>query len=111
MQEGKVMASQERYVKFIKDSSPTARKEIYKARQKQLKEEAVKEYKAPEERRKSFVKRLKNIDKALSKKLTSRRLIKSGPRATYQTQAPADYSRSSFFNNQYEKEKNLLTWK
>jgi hypothetical protein len=48
MQEGKVMASQERYVKFIKDSSPTARKEIYKARQKQLKEEAVKEYKAPE---------------------------------------------------------------
>jgi hypothetical protein len=47
----------------------------------------------------------------LLKRITSKEIFKKSKQATYNVAPPADYSRSSFFNNQYEKEKNLLTWK
>jgi len=50
------------------------------------------------------------VEKILKKTITSKKLLKKQPRETYKIEAPAEYSRSSFFNKEYEREKNIIKW-
>jgi hypothetical protein len=44
-------------------------------------------------------------------KINIKSLLKKSPKATYQIPTDPDYQRSSFFNTEYEKEKNIVSWK
>jgi len=44
-------------------------------------------------------------------KIVVKEILKKSPKATYVIGQSPEYERSSYFNKEYEKEKNLLTWK
>ena len=44
-------------------------------------------------------------------KISIKELLKKSPKATYQIPSDPDYQRSSFFNTEYEREKNIVSWK
>ena len=98
------MTSQSRYLRYIQKSTPVARKEIYKLRQKEIKEKAVEAYQRPERIKKRLA---KYVDKVLSSKVTSKSILKKEPRGTY----VVDTGRHpSSFQKEYQREKNLLAW-